>query len=172
MASLAAGMFAGVLEELAFRGALLRVLEARWNSRTAVAATAAVSALLHQGHAAGTTELLLVLSSMLSAGLLLGTVVVRTRRVWNAVMLHAGWNTVFGGTLVAAAPTTRLLDPALVQYELLHASIWLTGGGATLGATPLTTVCLLAATLAVASGPDRWLAAVRDHALVKPRRDR
>lgn len=170
--SLTAGVFAGVLEELAFRGALLRVLEARWNSRTAVAATAALFALLHQGHATGTTELLLVLSSMLSAGLLLGTVVVRTRCVWNAVVLHAGWNTVFGGTLVAVAPTTRLLDPAVVQYELPHASIWLTGGGATLGATPLTTVCLLAATIAVASGPDRGLASVRDHATLKPRRDR
>lgn len=170
--SLAAGMFAGVLEELAFRGALLRVIEARWDSRPAVAATAGVFALLHQGHAAGTIELLLVLSSMLSAGLLLGTIVVRTRSVWNAVVVHAGWNTVFGGTLVAAAPRTGVLDPAVVQYELPAASIWLTGGGATLGATPLTTVCLLGATLAVVSGPARWLASVRDHASMRPGRDR
>ncbi|MFB6359874.1 MAG: lysostaphin resistance A-like protein [Halobacteriales archaeon] len=170
--SLAAGLFAGVLEELAFRGALLRVLEARWDSRTAVAATAAVFAMLHQGHASGGTELLLVLASMLSAGLLLGTVVARTRSVWNAVVLHAGWNTVFGGTLVAAAPTTRLLDPAPVRYLLPRASVWLTGGGATLGATPLTTLCLLAATVSIALGRDRWLTAVREHASVKPRRDR
>ncbi len=172
IASLAAGVFAGVLEELAFRGALLRVLEARWGSRTAVAATAGVFALLHQGHATGAIELLLVLSSMVSAGVLLGTVVVKTRSVWNAVVLHAGWNTVFGGTLVAAAPTTRQLVPAAVQYELPLASIWLTGGGASLGATPLTSVCLLAATIAAATGPDRWLTSVRDHDPVTRRRER
>lgn len=167
-ASFAAGLLAGVLEELSFRGALLRVLEARWGSQRAIAVTAVAFALLHQGHADGPIELLLVISSMVAAGLLLAVVVVRTRSVWNAVALHAGWNTVFGGTLVAAAPTTRLLDPAVVQYQLPTAPIWLTGGGATLGAAPLTTACLLTAAIIVAIGGDPRLPSGRKRGSGRP----
>lgn len=157
VASLAAGLLAGVLEELALRGALLRVLEARWGSRIAVAVTAVVFAALHQGHAAGTAGLALVVSAMLAAGLFLGVVVVRTRNVWHAVAVHAGWNTVFGGRLVAAAPQGSAIDAAVLQFRLQADATLLNGGDLSLGGAPLTTAALLLATMAVAVAPGRWL---------------
>lgn len=150
LTSLAAGLMAGVLEELALRGALLRLLEARWGPRLAVGATAAVFSLLHQGHATDPTSLALVLSSMAAAGLLLGTVVVRTRCVWHAVAVHAGWNAVMGGRVVAVARPGERLAPSLVQVRLHEPVSWFTGGEATLSSAPSTTLLLLAAALVVA----------------------
>jgi membrane protease YdiL (CAAX protease family) len=156
LASLAAGLLAGVLEELPLRGALLRVLETRWSARRAVLVTAATFAALHQGHADSTSSLALVLTSMFAAGLLLGAVVVRTRSVWNAVAVHAGWNTVFGGQVVSVAPAGMSLTPAVLQFRFGESASVLTGGPATLGAAPLTTVLLLLATIAVVRAPERW----------------
>ncbi|MDZ7701970.1 MAG: CPBP family intramembrane glutamic endopeptidase [Halobacteriales archaeon] len=156
-AALAAGLLAGVLEELALRGALLRLLEVRWGPRAAIAGSAAVFALLHQGHAGSPGALAAVLASMGAAGLLLGVVAVRSGSVWPAVWLHAGWNTVFGGGVVAAAPPGRPLEAALLQFRLPTESL-LTGGTASLAAAPLTTAALLLATLAAARVPRRWLA--------------
>lgn len=148
--SLAAGLLAGVLEELAFRGALLRLLEVRWNSRVAVAASAVIFALLHQGHASGPLELVLVLGAMFAAGVFLGVVAVRTRSVWNAVALHAGWNTVFGGQVVAVVTGDGQPAAAVVHYRLPDHPVLLTGGDATLGAAPLTTGLLVVAAAVVA----------------------
>lgn len=159
--SLAAGLLAGVLEELALRGALLRVLEARWGSTVAIGATAVVFAALHQGHAGRTTGLVLVLSSMLAAGLFLGVVVVRTRSVWNAVALHAGWNTVFGGSLVAVAAPGQPLEAALVQFRLDTSPTLLPGEPASLGVAPLTAGCLALATAVVVRAPGRWFGVER-----------
>lgn len=156
VATIAAALLAGVLEELALRGALLRLLEVRWGSRLAVAGSAAIFALLHQGHAQGTVELGLVLASMFAAGCLLAVVTVRTRSVWNAVAIHTGWNIYFGGHVVAVAQPGTRVDPAVFQYQIHGSSIWLTGGGATLGAAPLTTALLLLATLAVARIGQGW----------------
>lgn len=161
VASLAAGLLAGVLEELALRGALLRVLEARWGSTVAVGATAVVFAALHQGHASRITGLVLVLSSMLGAGCFLGVVVVRTRSVWNAVALHAGWNTVFGGSLVTVAAPRQPLEAALVQFRLGASPTLLPGEPASLGVAPLTAVCLVLATAVVVRAPGRWLGVER-----------
>lgn len=162
-ASLATGLLAGVLEELALRGALLRLLEARWGPRWAVGGTAVVFAGLHQGHAGRAVELALVVASMFAAGLLLALVVVRTRSVWHAVAVHAGWNVVFSGQVVAVGGPGEALVPAIWRFRLPEPSVWLTGGGATLGAAPLTTALLLAAAVVVARfgpGPGRrWEAA-------------
>lgn len=149
-ASVAAGLLAGVLEELALRGVLLRLLDARWGPRAAVGVSAAVFASLHQGHATGGLQLVLVLSSMFAAGLLLGIVVVRTRSVWPAVALHTGWNTVFGGQLVAVAGPGSELSAAVLGFHHTESSVWLTGGAATLGAAPATTAALLLAAVIVA----------------------
>lgn len=159
LASLAAGLLAGVLEELPLRGAMLRVIEARWSSTRAVLVTAVVFAVLHQGHADSAAGLGLVLASMFAAGLLLGAVVIRTRNVWHAVAVHAGWNAVFGGQVVAAAPSSVSLTPAVLQFRFEESAVLLTGGTATLGAAPLTTALLVAAAAVVIRTPDRWLGA-------------
>jgi membrane protease YdiL (CAAX protease family) len=157
VSGLAAGLLAAVLEELAFRGALLRILETRWGPRVGVGVTAVVFAALHQGHAGGGIDLALVLAAMLAAGLLLAVVVVRTRSVWNAVVVHTGWNMFFGGQLVGVGRLGETPGPAVLQFHVAEPAGWLTGGEASLGASPMTTACLLAAAVVVA----RWGSASR-----------
>lgn len=148
--SVGMGLLSGVLEELAFRGALLRLLEARWGPAWAIGGSAVVFAALHQGHADRPGPLVLVLGTMLAAGLLLGVVVVRTRSVWSAVAVHLGWNAVVGGQLVAVAAPGATVLPAVVQFQLARTSLLLTGGEATLAATPMTMALLLLAAAGVA----------------------
>ena len=147
--SVASGLLAGVLEELAFRGALLRLLEARWGPRIALAGSAGVFGLLHQGHAADRAELFLVVGAATAAGVLLGVVALRTRSVWNAVAVHAGWNAVFGGSIVTVGPAGAALGEAVVEVQLLGAPGWAVGAHGGPGTAPATAALLLGVAVAV-----------------------
>lgn len=147
--SLLAGLLAGVLEELALRGALLSLLERRWGPRVAVVGSAVVFAALHQGHARTPAALAAVAAAMFAAGLWLGVATVRSESVWVAVALHAGWNTVYGGQLVAAAGPGEPVRDALLAFRIPAADPFIDGGAAGLPAAPLTTAGLLLATVAV-----------------------
>ena len=87
---LAAGIIAGVGEELLFRGILLRLLEAWLGSWWALAVTAVLFGAVHLGNADATAFGAVAIA--LEAGILLGACYLVTRRLWFAIGLHAAWN--------------------------------------------------------------------------------
>jgi CAAX protease family protein len=92
---LAGSIIAAVGEELAFRGALFRILEERFGTATALIVSAALFGLLHAlnpgATAASTTAI------ALEAGVLLGAAYALTRNLWFPIGLHLGWNFTEGG---------------------------------------------------------------------------
>ena len=84
---LAAGIIAGVGEELLFRGILLRLLEAWLGSWWALAVTAVLFGAVHLSNADATAFGAVAIA--LEAGVLLGACYLVTRRLWFVIGLHA-----------------------------------------------------------------------------------
>jgi membrane protease YdiL (CAAX protease family) len=88
------GLAAPIMEELAFRGVLLKAVRRRLGSRSSIAVTAAVFSLFHWlGVESGNTLAgLLTLVQLFIAGVALGWLTVKHDRLGPAIFLHAGFN--------------------------------------------------------------------------------
>lgn len=117
--------FASVAEELAFRGALFRVLEEKAGTYGALIVSGLVFGGLHLVNKDAT--IWGALSIAMEAGLMLGAAYAATRSLWLAIGVHFAWNTaeegIFGTAESGAGTGTG---------GLLHASLTgphvLTGG--------------------------------------------
>jgi membrane protease YdiL (CAAX protease family) len=86
----AAGLQAGITEEILARGVLFHFLEQFGGSWFALAFSSAAFGLLHLGNANAT--LFSALAIAVEAGILLGGAYMLTRNLWLAIGLHFGWN--------------------------------------------------------------------------------
>lgn len=93
--ALAASIVAAVGEELAFRAGLFRILEERFGTAVALAASAGLFGLLHALNPGATTVSTVAIA--LEAGVLLGAAYAFTRNLWFPIGLHLGWNFTEGG---------------------------------------------------------------------------
>jgi hypothetical protein len=150
-------ILAAVLEEVAMRGIIFRILEQWLGSWIALALSAAIFGLLHLLNP-GTT-LLNAVSIMLEAGIMLAAAYMLTRRLWLCIGIHFAWNFTQGGIFSAAVSggaTRGLLQAKLVGAE------WLTGGAFGVEASAVAlTVCACAGLLFV-------IAAKRKGNVVRP----
>lgn len=120
---------AAVLEELAYRCLLFRILERAWGTGVALAVQAVVFALLHlanieQGSA---RDVVAMLVSVTLLGLLWAGLFVLARNLWVVAANHAAWNFTI---LLSGAPLSGIEDwRALAPIESRYAGPdWLTGG--------------------------------------------
>ena len=121
---LALGIGAGVVEEVVFRGVVLRVLDAWLGSWAALALSSLLFGLIHLANpgASLATALLLVIE----AGFLLGAAYLLTRRLWLAIGLHLAWNTMQAGVFSSAVSGTGRQN-GLLSVQMPGPD-WLTGG--------------------------------------------
>lgn len=153
----AAGLQAGVIEELLARGVLFRFLEEFGGSWFALALS---SALFGFGHIANPNATLFSsLAIAMEAGILLGGAYMLTRNLWLAIGLHFGWNVVQG--YVWDVPVSGMAVDGLVDARL---------GGHPLvsGGTFGVEASLVALVLATSLGAWFVVRAVRKGHLVRP----
>jgi hypothetical protein len=114
VAALTGALMTAYLEELVFRGIVLRILEEGLGTWTALAATAAIFGLLHvdRPHATWVSTTAIVAS----AGLLLGAAFVASRRLWLPIGIHFAWNFTQGGIFGVAVSGRR--EPGWLISEL------------------------------------------------------
>lgn len=88
------GLLVPIVEELAFRGVLLKAFQRRLDDRAAIVATAFVFAVLHwDGIEAGNIAAgVITLTQLAIVGLVLGGLTVKHGRLGPAILLHAGFN--------------------------------------------------------------------------------
>ncbi len=119
--ALAMAISAGVLEELMWRGGLLRILEEGLGSWIALAVSALVFGLSHYAPVEG--ALWGVFAITIEAGLLLGAAYMVTRRLWICIGLHMAWNFVqsgvFSGVVSGAVNHPGLLKPTVEGSAIL-----------------------------------------------------
>ncbi|PSJ37660.1 CPBP family intramembrane glutamic endopeptidase [Allosphingosinicella deserti] len=117
---------AGVVEELAVRAIMLRLL---WRAFGPVPAFLVSAAAFGAGHVGNPeSSLFAALCIMLEAGLMLGAFYVLTGRLWMSIGVHAAWNFT-QGYVFGAAVSGSDLGPALARSTARPGlPEWLTGG--------------------------------------------
>lgn len=140
----AAGIGAGFVEELVFRGILFRWIEEFGGSWAALAVTSALFGLAHIGNDNATWWSSLTIA--LVAGTLLGGAYMLTRSLWLAVGIHFGWNVTQG--LVWDVPVSGNDVDGLVDARLVGDPL-ISGGAFGLEASVIA--------LVVAGGAGVWL---------------
>jgi membrane protease YdiL (CAAX protease family) len=114
---------AAVLEEVAFRAILFRILEERIGTRAAVVASAVIFCVSHLTN--NGARWVTVLSVTL-AGLMLAEIYVLTRNIWVVAIQHCCWNaTIFLIGLPLSGEDWRAQAPLATTY---HGSVLWTGG--------------------------------------------
>lgn len=120
---------AAILEELAYRCLLFRLMERAWGTTVALVVQAVVFALQHLENVAqgGTSDVVTMLIAVTVTGLLWAAVFVLTRNLWVVAAHHAAWNFTI---LLAGVPLSGIEDwRTLAPLESrLAGPDWLTGG--------------------------------------------
>ena len=118
-----AGIFAGFMEELLFRGILFRWIEEFAGSWAALAVTSLLFGLAHAMNPNATV--LTSVAIMFEAGILLGAVYMLYRSLWVAIGLHFAWNVTQG--FIYDVPVSGIQVEGLVEARLSGPD-WLSGG--------------------------------------------
>jgi membrane protease YdiL (CAAX protease family) len=118
-----AGIMAGVMEELLFRGILFRWIEEFAGSWAALTVTSALFGLAHIFNPGATW--FSSLSIAVEAGILLGGCYMLTRSLWLPIGLHAAWN--FAEGYIYDVPVSGQAEQGLVTAKLAGPQL-LSGG--------------------------------------------
>lgn len=141
LAPLAIGIFAAFVEEVFFRGALLRLIDGWLGSWAALALTSVLFGLVHITN--DDAGLWGAIAIIIEAGVLLGGAYLLTRRLWLAIGIHLAWNTVQSGIFSFAVSGTG------EQHGILQAQLsgpdWLSGGAMGVEGSVVTVIVGLAA---------------------------
>jgi membrane protease YdiL (CAAX protease family) len=130
---------AALLEEIAVRGVLFRIMEQSLGTWIALAVSALIFGLLH-GVNPGTTWRDLA-GLALGAGVFLAAVFVYARQLWIGIGLHCAWNFNEGGVFGGSGTTHSLLSAKF------QGPAWLTGGDSGLDASLVEMLVCLTATV-------------------------
>ena len=130
------GIWAGIVEEIFFRGVVLRMLEELFGSWVAITLSGLLFGFLHAGNP--NADWWSSTAIAIEAGLLFGVLFCLTRSLWVVIGLHAAWN-------IAQGPLYGVTVSGIAQHGIIDAQIdgpwWLTGGDFGLEAA-LTSVVL------------------------------
>ena len=123
-AMLAMAVTSGTIEEIMFRGILLRHLEAMLGTWAALALTSLLFGVAHLTNPGA--SLFAAFAIAMEAGILLGAAYLLTRRLWLAVGIHAAWN--FTQGWVFSVPVSGGAAPLGLLITRRVGPEWLTGG--------------------------------------------
>lgn len=122
-----AGLGAGVVEEMLFRGLLMNAVIKKWGRAVGILAPSVLFALLH---ILGMDFSLLSCAQVMVAGTLVGVmfslIALEGGSIWNSAVVHAFWNMIIiGGGMTIG---TELNEYAVCSYVLETRAFPLTGG--------------------------------------------
>lgn len=121
------GLGAGVVEEMVFRGVIMRTLERRWGKTIAILVPSVIFGL---GHAIGVNmnilDIFLLFVAGTSVGIMFSLIVYQSGSIWPSAIMHGIWNVMMiGGILDINAEYNA---DAIFSYDLSSDSFFLTGG--------------------------------------------
>lgn len=137
--ALGTALLAGVVEEVALRGVVFRLVEQRFGTWTALAASAVLFGALHLVNPDAT--LVGAVAIALQAGVLLGLAYSATGRLWVPIGLHVGWNALEMGLF--GAPTSGDPIDGLLRAHLSGPTLLSGGDFGVEGSVFSVVVCLV-----------------------------
>ncbi|RHW39054.1 CPBP family intramembrane metalloprotease [Neobacillus notoginsengisoli] len=122
-----AGFAAGVVEEMAFRGVIMKTLEMRWGKGVAIVVPSVIFGLLHAiGSNLHALDLLMLFVGGTSVGIMFSLIVYQSGSVWNSAIVHGVWNCMMIGNVLTIGPSNN--ENSIFSYILSSESTLLTGG--------------------------------------------
>lgn len=142
-AMLAMAVTSGTIEEILFRGILLRHIEAMLGTWAALAITSLLFGLAHLTNPG--SSLFAAFAIAMEAGILLGAAYLWKRRLWIPIGIHAAWN--FTQGWVFSVPVSGGEAPEGLFITTRSGPEWLTGGAFGLEASVIAMLVATAAGL-------------------------
>lgn len=120
------GIGGGFVEEFVMRGVVMNLFRKRWNTAVAVIVPSLLFALLPAfGSSFSVGKVLLMIASGTMSRIMFSLIAVESGSVWNSAIVHAIWNIVITGNILAIAGGPN--SEAVETYVLNNASFALTG---------------------------------------------
>lgn len=118
------GIVAPIVEEITFRGVLLKYIEDKTNIFVAIILTSVLFSLVHlfNGKLVGVDFYLLIIAGTI-AGIMYGIASYKYSSIWASISLHMFWN--IGGIFVI---TNSKEDYGILQYIINSSNVFITGG--------------------------------------------
>lgn len=121
------GLGAGIVEEMVFRGIMMRVIEKRFNKKIAIIVPSVLFGLVHIiGMGFNILSCALVLLAGTMVGIMFSLIASETKSIWNSAIVHALWNIIIIGGILCI--DTEFHEYSLFSYVLDAKSFLLTGG--------------------------------------------
>lgn len=122
-----AGISAGVVEEMVFRGFIMRMIEERWGRFAAVIVPSVIFALLHIINIdMNLRDIILLLIAGTSVGIMFSLIVYQSGSIWSSALVHGMWNFIMIGDILDI--NIKHNTEAIFSYKMLSKSAILTGG--------------------------------------------
>ena len=121
------GIAAGFVEEMVFRGFILKLLEKRWNKGVAIIIPSVLFGLVHIiGMDFSISSCLLVLIAGTFVGIMFSLIEQAENSIWNSGIVHAFWNIIIlGGVLSISEEVDQY---SMFTYVLESKKFYITGG--------------------------------------------
>lgn len=121
------GIGAGVVEEIVFRGIIMKSLEEWYGKKIAIVVPSVIFALIHvTNQNLDFFSIILLIVAGTSVGILFSLVVYESKSVWNSVIIHGIWNIIIiGGILNIGEEYNK---NAIFSYVLKSKEMIITGG--------------------------------------------
>ena len=122
-----AGLASGVVEEMVFRGMIMKALEKRWGKIVAIIIPSVIFALIHViGRDLNIIDILILLVAGTSVGIMFSLIVYESGSVWSSALVHGTWNVIMIGKILDISVSYH--EDAILSYKLYSKSFVLTGG--------------------------------------------
>lgn len=121
------GIATGIVEEMLFRGVIMKAMEYRYNKLTAIIVPSVLFGLLHIfGNSLDFLSVLQLLIAGSVVGILLSLVTYESGSIWSSALIHCVWNIVMIGGIIHIGSGAE--ENALYNYILESDSFLVTGG--------------------------------------------
>lgn len=121
------GLGAGVVEEMIFRGIIMKALEKRWGKVISIMVPSIIFGLIHAiGMNMNIMDILLLFIAGTSVGIMFSLIVYESGSIWSSAIVHGFWNVIMIGNILDIDVVYN--ENAIFSYKLLSKSFILTGG--------------------------------------------
>ena len=122
-----AGIGAGLVEEMLFRGVIMSAMERRWNRYVAIFVPSVLFGLIHIiGRRLDLLSIIQLIIAGSVVGILFSLVAYESGNVWNSAMIHGVWNVIMIGGILQISETAE--EYPIYNYVLDTDSFLITGG--------------------------------------------
>lgn len=121
---------AGIVEEMIFRGYIMKLLETKWNKYIAILLPSFVFGLLHVSSMRefNITSLLLLITAGTAVGVMFSIVTYRSGSIWASSLIHMVWNALMISNILLIYPGSTANNASIFSIALSTDAPIITGG--------------------------------------------